>query len=812
MTEANQAPLSQRKQATILFADLSGFTEMSANLDPEEVREIVNRYFDALASVVHKYEGTIDKYIGDCVMAAFGVPATHANDAERACQAALDMRTAVNNLAAGFNGSIAPPDVHIGINTGLVVAAPVGSGDTAHFTVMGDAVNLASRLCHEAENGEIAIGENTWAQVERDFDFAPKTLRSIKGKGDKVPVFFLRGKSQKTSQDQRRALPAMVGRARELALAQDLLAAARKKHGVLLYIVGEPGIGKSRFIAEISARAEADKFRVLSAAAQPLSSIEPYGLWRNTLEQLIGVASGMGQGEASAAIQLFLKSNPLYAAHGPALCATLGLPNVEFEVLEDAARFNSIGKAWRTVLQCLESEKPLLLVLDDLQWADAYSLRLLDSLVDIAARSAVVFSCLARPEFQHSWASRSYYHQITLRPLSAEESAALAGELLKRGAVFDDAKVIQHAEGNPFYLTELAQAAGKRGAALPATIEGVILERIDRLEPQPRQILELASVIGREFGERVLRAVAETEHVESQLLCLRELEFIYEKEIVPELLYLFKHYLTQEATYNSILIQKRKELHRQVAAAIERVYEANLDRYYSVLAQHYEKAADYKRAAECYRIAGDKAHETTSISAAAQLYERSETALEMLHEDRPQLRNKGKTFAIMGAIFIIWFAVFYATRWQSAREHGHVFHPNVFIPVIVLIVMFVAMALQASRWSFLVYPDRIRIRSKRKVIDIPFEQITNIHVIAYRHKPTPPVLWTKIKLNFDLRYPKYGVGQAFGVLRGLREFVRVDCRHGWRKGYCLDIEEPRPFLTTLDRALERYRAMHQPRP
>lgn len=153
MPDTNQHPPSQRKTATVLFADLSGFTAMSANLDPEEVRDVVNRYFEALATAVRRYEGSIDKYIGDCLMAVFGVPATRENDAERACRAALDMLLAVRELASGFGSGAQPPDIHIGINTGLVVAAPMGSGDSAQFTVMGDTVNLASRLCHEAENG-----------------------------------------------------------------------------------------------------------------------------------------------------------------------------------------------------------------------------------------------------------------------------------------------------------------------------------------------------------------------------------------------------------------------------------------------------------------------------------------------------------------------------------------------------------------------------------------------------------------------------------------------------------------------------------
>jgi class 3 adenylate cyclase len=799
MPDKSQQPASQRKQATILFADLSGFTAMSANLDPEEVRDVVNRYFGALSTAVQRYEGSVDKYIGDCVMAVFGVPVTHENDAERACRAALDMQLAVRDLASVVESNVRPPEIHIGINTGLVVAAPMGSGDCAQFTVMGDAVNLASRLCHEAENGQIAVGESTWVQIEQHFDFAPKELRSVKGKGEKVPVFFLRARSQKTGREPRRAQPAMVGRARDIALAQDLLADARNKDGALLYIAGEPGIGKSRLSLEISKWAAANGFRVLSAAAQPLATIEPYSLWRQALEQLIGVVPGMGRAEADAAFESFLQSNAVHAEQAAALRATLGLPTPEFELLDEAGRFNSISRGWKAVLHALEAEAPLLVILDDLQWADAQSLRLLDQLVDSVAGHAVVLCCLARPEFQHSWSSRSYYHRITLRPLSAEDSTELARELLKQGATFDHAEVVARAEGNPFYLTELAQVAAQRGEAkLPATIEGVILERIDRLDQQSRQILELASVIGREFPDRLLRAVGNPEEFEPRIRHLRELEFVYEKEIVPELLYLFKHYLTQEATYNSILIQRRKEMHRQVAAAIEDTYKDGLERYYSVLAQHYEKAAEYQRAFECYRLAGDKAQGTSSESAAVQLYERGEVALQMLHEDRPGLRNKWWFFAIMGPLLLTYLFSIIFEKSQLLDWELLVAIPGVLI--------FLIMAFMAKRWSFLVYPDRIRVRSKRRVIDIPFERITNVQVISYRHRPTPRVAWNKLRLNFNPRYPKYGVGQSLGVLRGIREYIRVDCvHHKWRKGYYLDMDEPRSFLLTLNRALQRYR-------
>jgi class 3 adenylate cyclase len=804
----NDQPSSHRKQVTVVFADLSGFTAMSETMDPEEVREIVNRYFDSLSAAVRRYEGTIDKYIGDCVMAVFGVPATRQNDAERACRAALDMQSAVRDLASRFATEAQPPEVHIGVNTGLVVAAPMGSGDSSRFTVMGDAVNLASRLCHEAENGQIAVGESTWFQVEQHFDFAPRELRSIKGKAEKVPVFFLLGRSQKADGDPRRAQPAMVGRAREIALAQELLADAQNKHGALLYITGEPGIGKSRLSSEISTWAAANRYQVVAAAAQPLAKIEPYSLWRQVLEQLTGVSPGMGSGAAEAAFESFLQADAAYADQAPALRATLGLPTPEFELLDDTGRFNSISRGWKAVLHRLEAEAPLLVVLDDLQWADPFSVRLLDQLVDFVPARAIVLCCFARQEFQHSWANRSYYHRITLRPLSAEDSSALARELVKRGATFDEVEVVARAEGNPFYLTELAQAAAQRGEAkLPATIEGVILERIDRLEQQSRQILELASVIGREFPEPLLRAVANQEDLESRLDRLRELEFVYEKEIAPELLYLFRHYLTQEATYNSILIQKRKEMHRQVAAAIEQIYRNSLDRYYSVLAQHYEKATEYRRASECYRLAGDKAQETTSVNAAVDLYERGETALQMLHEDRPKLRDKWKFFVIWGGTSLVSTIAFGWIFRLLKIEYDLVEIAT--IAAAEFLILFGVVAFLFKRWSFSVYPDRIRIRSKRRIIDIPFERITDVRVVSSRGWG-PRAYWTFFRTWPNPWYPKYGWGQV-RVMGGLREIIRVDCASSWRKGYFLDMENPRVFLVTLNRSLEHNRAIREAR-
>jgi predicted ATPase len=267
----------------------------------------------------------------------------------------------------------------------------------------------------------------------------------------------------------------------------------------------------------------------------------------------------------------------------------------------------------------LQSQQPLLLIMDDLQWADAQSLQLLDQVVDFVPGLAMLICAQARPEFQHTWESRAYYHSIVLQPLSPEDSAALVraalGDKDIAGGLSRQADLIGRADGNPFYLTELAHAADRQGdGKLPPTLHGLIVERIDALEKEARQILELASVIGREFPNRLLIAVSETDQLEAQISRLQELEFVYQKEIVPELIYLFKHYLTQQATYESILIQCRKDLHKRIGAAIENEYKESLDNYYAVLAQHYEKAGEYQLAFDYYRRAGDPAKQGKDVS------------------------------------------------------------------------------------------------------------------------------------------------------------------------------------------------------
>jgi class 3 adenylate cyclase len=797
---ANQ-PAAQRKQATVIFADLSGFTEMSEKLDPEQVREIVNRYFESLASVVQRYEGTIDKYIGDCVMAVFGVPSVHQNDPERACRAALEMQQRVRELAAAHDASLPrAPELHIGINSGLVVAAPMGSSESSQFTVMGDTVNLASRLCHEAQNGQIGVGESTWEQVKGHFEFAPRELRTIKGKSGKTPVYFLNSLRKRRVMAQQKVK--FVGRQRETALVEGLIEEAAARRGSLLYVTGEPGVGKSRFVEEAAAAAQARGFRRLSAAGQPFESMQAYGPWRQILFSCAGIAEDSAVHEASSALEEWINSRSGLEAHTAALHATCAFAAEEFELLDEASRSRRMLAAWNALLHTIQAERPVFLFLDDLQWADPQSLSLIDALGDSLAGLAVVLCCAARPEFKHSWSGRSYYQQISLRPLSNDDSVALARELLaeKKLVASQEQWIAERAEGNPFYVAELTRAVAERGTAeLPPTIQGIIMQRVDQLEKEARRVLEVASVIGREFPEKVLRAVSGAEELEGELARLRQLELVYEKEIVPELQYIFKHYLTQEATYNSILIEKRKQLHREVAGAIEAIYRESLERRYAVLAQHLEKAGDFKRAFEYYRLAGERAQESQSEAAGLALLKKGEEALEKLYEFRPRLRDVLKAALLMGCIVAIVGTAQVMSilgRKMVSSAHWYVL-PAVMLAFLALVGAF---AFYRSAWSFLVYADKIRVRGRRRYVDIAFAHIESADLVPYR-KYSPV-------MAIHPRYNRIGEAQ-FMQFKGPGSVIRIRLKpNGWRRGYYLDMPEPKPFYDTLNRALERYRAVH----
>ena len=528
-----------RRQATVLFADLSGFTATSRRMDPEDLRDTVNECFQAIERIVVEHRGTVNNYIGDGVLALFGAPTALEHAAQHAINAAIGIRTAVDGLHVE-HGLPIPLRVHIGVNTGLVAAGSVGGAERRDYTVMGEAVNLASRLQSAAKEGQILVGESTYRAASREFEFKPLRL-DIKGYDQPVPAFEVL-----STQEQRyRARPSeggaagarspMVGRAAELDTIAIRLEALREGQGGVIAVVGENGMGKSRMLAEALALPIAQDLDVVEARCLAVGTSLAFHPFVDFLRNW----SGVGEAESSRRVydafasrvgtlalrdrgELLMAAQRLLGIDGEA--AAEGRPaDVEGEALERIIRV-----AFADLLTALSSVRPLLFVFEDLHWADKSSLRLLEALLPLATSRRITFLLLCRPHYadtsEHVLAflaqrMRDQHVKIRLRPLTTASTSELVTYLAGGTEVLPgvQALVAERTEGNPFYVEEVVRTlleqprqpgASKVDVELPATIEGVILARVDRLEPATKRVLQIASVVGRRFDRDIVAELA----------------------------------------------------------------------------------------------------------------------------------------------------------------------------------------------------------------------------------------------------------------------------------------------------------------
>ena len=528
--ETGRAPTAdERKVVTIVFADVSGFTALSEKLDPEKVRELINACFAWLVPVVQKYDGTIDKFIGDEIMAVFGAPVAHEDDAERALRAALDMMDAIiafnhaNGTALGL---------HLGINTGLVVAGQIGGHDRRDYSVMGDAVNLAARLENASSEGEIFVGPTTYRLTQRIFDFEPVPSLRLKGKEAPVEVHRLMGAkvAPKSARGIEGLRAPLVGRDEELAEIRRALADLGNGQGSTVAILAEAGLGKSRLIAETRALLPAN---VTWGEGRALSFTAGMSYWlaREILLSLLNVKPEAAQSEIVAALQKSLDGqSEIY----PFLARLLELPmgaamEERLKFLSSEALRSGILEALHGYVRRRAQQEPLLLVWEDLHWCDPSSWELLQMLVPLSNEAPLLLLCAARVEdnrllevLQENDGS-SGHHIIRLSPLTRVESGWLIQQLLKIENLPARMRelILNRAEGNPFFVEELLRSLidagailleGDRAAAtreidameIPETLQGVLAARIDRLPLDNKQTLQRASVIGRIFQRRVL--------------------------------------------------------------------------------------------------------------------------------------------------------------------------------------------------------------------------------------------------------------------------------------------------------------------
>ncbi|MBN1887985.1 MAG: AAA family ATPase [Thermoflexales bacterium] len=700
---SSAAPLkrAERKPVTILFADLSGFTTLSEQLDPEAARRLMNACFDTVKEVIDCYGGHIDKYIGDEVMVLFGAPTACEDHAERALRAALAVRERVKSFKFQVSSlelmpcSETPPaessniqldiDIHIGVNSGLVVAGGIGAQGSQQYSVIGDAVNVAARLTELSTSGQILVGEASYNLVAPLFDFRPLPPLTLKGKQMPQWVYELVG--PKTQPGRVRGLEGlglrapMVGRDEELGRLEAILARLQTGQGSLVGIVGEAGVGKSRFVAELrqhsgtlSPKGTTRPVQWVEGRCLSYGEMLSYHPFLDLLRSLIGVAPEAEAGLLETRLRVFLddllpgRTHELY----PYLADFLGLPlppaeQERLEAMAGESRQWQIFQIFETLLLHLSRRAPLVVVMEDLHWVDPTSAVLLEQLLPKTSQNPLVFLLVQRPfgcsaceKLLHTLRAEPAcrFEEISLAPLSAEGSQALIGHLLAVEALPEAMRtlILERAEGNPLYLEEILRALISQGVLLrqddrwsaapgvelaqidiPTTLQGVILARLDRLEDETKLVLQMAAVIGRIFWYRVLDYILAIEqrmqHVlGTHLTRLEQVELIRETRQHPDLEYIFKHILIQDAAYHSVLKEQRQRFHQRVAEALEFIFADSLEEQYGLLAHHYQAAGQVELAVRYLQLAGDHARRAYALDEAAAYYRR---ALDLiLPEDR----------------------------------------------------------------------------------------------------------------------------------------------------------------------------------
>jgi tetratricopeptide (TPR) repeat protein len=637
---------------------------------------------------VHRYEGTVNQFLGDGIMALFGAPVAHEDHARRAVQAALG----INRALEAYQAELRPRGIAFrarqGLNTGLVVVGSIGSDLRMDYTAVGDTTNVAARLQQAGEPGRVTISEATHRLIRGYFETRPLGDMHLKGKAEPVAAWeAVAAREARTRLDveAEHGLTPLVGRERELGQLLDAFARTRSGEGQVVFVVGEPGIGKSRLLLELRHR--------VGPAAWHEGHCLSFGkaMTFHPLVDLIRRWFGVEEGDGEAAIAAKLERgaasiDPGLVAATPYLRALLSIDPGEPTVraMSPAERRAETFEALRRLLVRAAEQQPQILVVEDLHWIDSASEQFLATLADSVPAVRVMLVFTYRPGYPNPFGDRTYFTRIVPAPLSAEDSARMAAAVLASDTLPSElrALVAGKAEGNPFYVEELVKSLEEGGALrrahgrldlarpvtaseVPSTIQDVIAARIDRLAEAPKRTLQLASVIGREFTRRLVDRLADIrERTEGFLGELTALELIHERRRFPELAYMFKHALTQDVAYASLLVQRRQELHGLIGRAIEELYADRLPEHYEMLAHHFSRAEDWARALDYLLKAAEKAARAFGLRQAVELYTEALAVAERLAEPVPP----ATIMAIHGARADLLFGIGDFVRSREAAE------------------------------------------------------------------------------------------------------------------------------------------------
>ena len=677
--ESTQVPspdseAGERKSISVLFADVAGYTRMSEGMDPEDVRGIMQRAFAVMQEPIHRLEGTVSQLLGDGLLALFGAPIAHEDHAQRAIRAGLAIQEALAPLREELAVAGLDFRLRVGITTGPVVFGQVGTDLESTLQAVGDTVNTASRVQGLAEPGTVVVAESTYRLAEGYFVFRDLGSFEVKNKAEPLHVFQAMkstGSRSRVEVALGHGLAPLVGRETELATMKEAYGHAREGRGRVVFVSGEPGIGKSRLLFEMRSILADEEVMWLTGRCISYGSDIAYLPVVDLVKDMCGIDDADGEDAIGAKLDAGVASLDGDDADLPYLRALLSIdpgdPNVNNE--EPALRKSHIFNAFREVILSADAERTIVLAIEDLHWIDQQSAELLSYLDEVAPTRRVLMLLTHRNEWEHPFGERPHHLALRLTGLSDDGALRLAKETIGSEELTPAVRdaVASKADGNPFFVEELARAltespADGRSPSVPDTVQDVIMARLDRLPEDARIAIQTASVIGREFTPRLLeRAASLGEGAEASLRELKSAQLIFERSLYPELVYMFKHALTQDVAYGSLLKEKRRVLHAQVADAIVNLYADRLPELYEIVATHYERAERWPDAARFLMLAAEKSMAAYAVPEAAAFSDRALDAIQ-------RVRGSADEAALVQLHQLRGAANELLNRWDTACE------------------------------------------------------------------------------------------------------------------------------------------------
>ena len=650
----------ERKQVTVLFADMKGSMELLADRDPEEARKLLDPVIEHMMEAVHRYEGTVNHILGDGIMALFGAPLAHEDHAVRACYAALRMQESVKRYAMEIQRTQGIPiQIRVGLNSGEVVVGAIRNDLHMDYTAIGQTAHLAARMEQMAMPGSILIAPDTLRLAEGFVQLKPLGSVNVKGISEPLEVHEVTGAGPVRSRLQAaaaRGLTRFVGRTSEFDTLCLALERAGASHGQVVALVGEPGVGKSRLFWEFTHSRRTVDWLIVESGSVSYGKATAYLPVTDLLKAYFAIEDRDDVRKIREKVTGKLLT--LDKSLEPTLPAFLALLDVtvedeQWQSLDPPQRRQRTLDAVKRLLLRESQVQPLVLVFEDLHWIDSETQAVLDSLIESLPTARMLLLVNYRPEYQHSWGSKTYYSQLRIDPLPPASAAELLQALLGDDTSLLPLKplLFERTEGNPFFLEESVRTlietnflTGERGnyrlarpiqsTQVPATVQAVLAARIDRLPPEEKRLLQSAAVVGKDVPFGLLQAIADQseEELRHGLTRLQSAEFLYETSLFPEIEYTFKHALTHEVAYGSVLQERRRALHVRIVEAIARLHPDRVSEHVELLAHHASRGELWEKAVNYLHQAGKKAASRSATQEAIAYFEQALDILKHLPE------------------------------------------------------------------------------------------------------------------------------------------------------------------------------------